>query len=125
MKRMILACLLLIAPMPANAQKWVDENGKVYYGTPPAGVNVKPAPMTGGTSSSVGSQTPRPTIREGQIGIPPAVSEEEKARWREAAEKYKAPDWKKIQQEMKDRNTERMQQEERRRAIQERQRSRY
>lgn len=127
--RTIAACLFLMVSMPGNAQKWVDENGKVYYGTPPAGINVRPAPMTGGTTSSVGSQAPRPSNRpnagKSEIGIPPAVSEEERARWKALAEKHKGPDWKKLQQQIKDRNAERMREQERRRAIQERQRSRY
>lgn len=61
--RTIIACLFLVVCLPASAQKWVDEDGKVYYGTPPAGMKVKPLPMTGGTSSSVGSQPPDPNFR--------------------------------------------------------------
>jgi hypothetical protein len=58
-----LAVLLLAASSPALAQKWVDGSGRVYYGTPPAGVHVQPAPMTGGTSSSVGSQPADPSFQ--------------------------------------------------------------
>jgi len=34
--------------MPALAQKWVDEKGRVYYGEKPPGVKVKPADIKGG-----------------------------------------------------------------------------
>jgi hypothetical protein len=57
-----LAALLLAASPLAAAQKWIDESGKVYYGTPPPGLAVKPAPLTGGTSSSVGSQPADPNF---------------------------------------------------------------
>jgi len=60
--RTAFALLLLAASPFCLAQKWVDEHGKVYYGTPPAGVYVKPVPMTGGASSTVGAQE-RPAQR--------------------------------------------------------------
>lgn len=46
--------LLLTAAfcMPAWAQKWVDEKGRVYYGDKPPGVKVKPAEMKGGGMSA-------------------------------------------------------------------------
>ncbi len=50
----VLLAALLFSPLCA-AQKWVDDQGKVYYGEKPKGVNVKPAPMTGGTTSTIGS----------------------------------------------------------------------
>jgi hypothetical protein len=78
--RKIAAFLLCLFSLPCVAQKWVDDNGKVYYGDPPAGINVRQAPMTGGTVSSVKSQAPASmpssspaTSRSGALGIPPGI----------------------------------------------------
>lgn len=54
--RLAYALALFAVAAPCFAQKWVDEKGKVYYGAPPPGIRVKPAPMTGGATSNVGSQ---------------------------------------------------------------------
>lgn len=59
MKWMI-AFLLVLHGMPCFAQKWIDDNGKIYYGDPPQGINVREAPMSGGTMSSVGPQKSAP-----------------------------------------------------------------
>ncbi len=48
MKRAAAVLLVVWFCMPAWAQKWVDEKGKVYYGEKPPGVKVKPAEMKGG-----------------------------------------------------------------------------
>ena len=54
--RTTLALLLSFYASTVFAQKWVDEKGKVYYGTPPPGIKVERAPIKGGATSSVGSQ---------------------------------------------------------------------
>ncbi len=54
--RPLIALALAVFAAPAAAQKWVDEKGKVYYGDPPPGIKVKPAPLKGGATSSVGGQ---------------------------------------------------------------------
>jgi hypothetical protein len=43
--------------MPAWAQKWVDEKGRVYYGEKPPGISVKPAEMKGGAVSTPGASS--------------------------------------------------------------------
>lgn len=58
---MRLAGVLLLAAalsfcMPAWAQKWVDEKGRVYYGDKPPGVKVKPAEMKGGGTGSYSTE---------------------------------------------------------------------
>jgi hypothetical protein len=55
---MMRAGMLLLAAalcLPAWAQKWVDEKGRVYYGEKPPGVSVKPAEMKGGGVSAPAS----------------------------------------------------------------------
>lgn len=56
--RTTIALLIVLVSSPCLAQKWIDDKGRVHYGDPPAGVNVREVPMTGGTTSSVGSQQP-------------------------------------------------------------------
>lgn len=48
MRRAGAVLLALAFCMPAWAQKWIDEKGKVYYGEKPPGVKVKPAEIKGG-----------------------------------------------------------------------------
>jgi hypothetical protein len=60
MKKLVLIALLA-ASVPAAAQKWVDEKGRVYYGEPPRGVKVRPAEMKGGGTGIVaGEEVQRP-----------------------------------------------------------------
>lgn len=53
------AAILLLAAafcVPAWAQKWVDEKGRVYYGEKPPGVKVKPAEIKGGGTGSYSTE---------------------------------------------------------------------
>jgi len=48
-RTLVLVALLAVSPFCA-AQKWVDDKGRIYYGEPPRGIKVKPAPIKGGGS---------------------------------------------------------------------------
>jgi hypothetical protein len=56
MRKTLLVLAVLLAALPAAAQKWVDDKGKVYYGEKPKGVNVKPAEMKGGGSGTYSTE---------------------------------------------------------------------
>jgi hypothetical protein len=98
--RTAVTLLLLVASPACLAQKWMDENGKVYYGTPPAGVRVKPVPMTGGASSSVGSQPSDPNFPPPQYA--PVEPWQEQMRQQEYARRRAAEESRKAEQHQRD-----------------------